>query len=175
MEVIAPSGDVVTVLRAISRAGFGYQPTKKLAQAAGWKLVDDEFDLGFVAFEMPLGSTNEVRRLAVEVSESGRSRLAFVALFSYEEYEVQWEPLDEAYQSLCQQMANVIGPPSASGEFRYSHRPGWLYSCCWWPLSDTTLILTQDEFDIQFGMDVTLWIMPAGTTVEIPVSTTLSP
>ncbi len=174
MEVIAPSGDDVAVLRVISRSGFGYQPTKKLAQAAGWKLVDDELDLGYVAFQMPLGSSNEIRRLHVEVSESGRSPLAFVALFYYEEYDVGREPLDKAYQSLYQQLTNVIGPPSASGEFTYPHRSSWLYSCCW-SLLDATFILTQDEFDIQFGMDVTLWILPAGTTVQIPVSAMLPP
>lgn len=175
MEVIAPSGDAVAVLRAISRAGFGYQQTKKLAQTAGWEPIDDELYLGYVAFEMSLGSSNEVRRLHVEVSESGRSPLAFVALFYYEEYDVRREPLDKAYQSLYQQLTHVIGPPSASGEFTYPHRSGWLYSCCWWCLSDATFALTQDELDIQFGMDVTLWILPAGTTVQIPVSAMLSP
>lgn len=46
MEAVALSPDAAAVLRAISRAGFSYQHTKELGQAAGWKLVDDELDLG---------------------------------------------------------------------------------------------------------------------------------
>jgi hypothetical protein len=38
-----------------------------------------------------------------------------------------------------------------------------------WVLADSTITLVQDELDIQFGMDVTLWIQPAGTKIEVPV------
>jgi hypothetical protein len=30
--------------------------------------------------------------------------------------------------------------------------------------------MVQDEFDIQFGMDVTLWVLPANVAVAVPVS-----
>jgi len=38
-----------------------------------------------------------------------------------------------------------------------------------WALADATLVLVQDEFDIQFGMDVTLWVQPVGSAVQGPV------
>jgi hypothetical protein len=171
MDVVAPSEDGLVVLRAISRAGFVYQSTKALGKAAGWKLVDDELGLGFVAFEMPLGSDGKcVGRLAVEVVESGRRPRAFVPLFYFEDYAIRREPFDKAYQSLSEQLAGILGSPSSSGEYGYRHRRDWSYAYSWWSFSDATLVVVQDEFDIQFGMDVTLWALPAGAAVEVPVS-----
>jgi hypothetical protein len=171
MEVVAPSDDDLAVLRAISRSGFSYQQTKMLVKAAGWKLVDDEFDLGFVAFNMCLGPDKDVSsRLAVEVCERGRSPRAFVPLFYFDDYDVRRELFDEAYRSLSEQLTRVLGSSSSSGEYDYPHRKSWNYSYNCWSLADATLVLVQDEFDIQFGMDVTLWVLPMGTPVKVPVS-----
>jgi len=171
MEAVIPSRDAVAVLRAISRAGFSYQRTKELCQAARWKLVDDELDLGYVAFEMgTVPGQDSHRRLAVEVSESGRLPRAFVPLFYFEEYDVHREPFDLTYRSLSEQLAGVLGPPSSSGEYTCPHREGWRYFYSWWSLTDATFVLVQDEFDIQFGMDVTLWVLPANVSVAVPVS-----
>ena len=171
MEVVAPSDDDVAVLRAISRAGFSYQPTKMLGEAAGWKLVDDELDLGFVAFDMHLGPGKNVRsRLAVAVSESGRPPLAFVPLFYFEEYDVRREPFDQAYRSLSEQLVRILGSPSSSGQYDYPHRKNWPYSYSWWSFADATLVLVQDEFDIQFGMDVSLWVLLTGAAVKVPIN-----
>jgi hypothetical protein len=51
----------------------------------------------------------------------------------------------------------------------YAHRAAWRYSFAGWGLTDATLVLVQDELDIQFGMDVTLWVQPAGTSIQAPV------
>jgi hypothetical protein len=170
MEVIAPSHGTVGVLRAISRAGFSYQRTKELCEAAGWKLVDDELDLGYVAFDMrPITGKNVRRRLAVLVSEGGGPPRAFVPLFYFEEYDEQRAPFDQAYRSLTQQLAGVLGPPSSAGEYTYEHREGWPYFYSWWSLTDATFVLVQDEFDIQFGMDVTLWMLPSHAAIGVPV------
>jgi hypothetical protein len=171
MDAIAPSDDDVAVLRAIARAGFSYEQTKTLGAAAGWKLVDDEFELGYVAFEMRLGSGNDASsRFAVEVRECGRPPRAFVPLFYFDDYDVRREPFDRAYRSLSEQLLRIVGSPSLSGEYSYAHRKNWLYSYNWWSLPDATLVLVQDEFDIQFGMDVSLWVLPAGAAAKLPVS-----
>jgi hypothetical protein len=171
MEVAVPSHDAVAVLRAISRAGFSYQQTKELCQAAGWKLVDDELDLGYVAFDMGMAPGPDFpRRLAVEVSESGRPPRAFVPLFYFEDYDVEREPFDRAYRSLSARLTSVLGPPASFGEYTYPHRESWRYSYSWWSLTDATFVLVQDEFDLQFGMDVTLWVLPPNAAVAVPVS-----
>jgi hypothetical protein len=171
MEPVAPSSNVVAVLRTISRAGFAYAQTKELAEAAGWKLIDDELDLGYVRFDVQLVPGRDVRRpLAVEVCESGRPPRAFVPLFYFEEHEVRREPFDKAHRSLSEQLTRVLGPPSLSGEYCYQHREEWIYLYSWWSLADAEFVLVQDEFDIQFGMDVSLWVLPAGAAVEFPMS-----
>jgi hypothetical protein len=171
MEAVALSDDAVAVLRAISRAGFGYQHTKELCQAGGWKLVDDELDVGYVAFRMGIAPGQGFpARLAVEVAEGGRPPRAFVPLFCFEEYDTEREPFDLAFRSLSGQLACVLGPPISVGEYTYPHREGWPYSYHWWSLPDATLVLVQDEFDIQFGMDITLWVLPAQAPLAVPVS-----
>jgi hypothetical protein len=171
MQVVAPSDEAVAVLRAISRGGFSYDWTKELAQAAGRKLVEDEFDLGYVTFSMWLVRGQDVRcRLAVELRKSGRPPRAFAPLFCFEEFDTQREPFDDAYRSLAEQLAAVVGPASSASKYSYPHREDWLYSYSWWSLNDTAFVLVQDEFDIQFGMDVTLWVLPARAGVELPVS-----
>ncbi len=170
MDAVVLSHDVVAVLRAIARAGFSYQHTMELSRDAGWTLVDDEPDLGYVAFRMGMSPVQDFPyRLAVEVAESGRPPRAFVPLFYFEDYDVEREPFDRAYRSLSEQLAGVLGPPSSSGEYTYPHQEDWPYAYSWWSLPDATIVLVQDEFDIQFGMDVTLWVLPAHTTVALPV------
>ena len=100
----------IGVLQAISRAEFRYQPTKEIAEVASWRIVDDEPELGYVAFEMPLGPQRNVRcRLAIEIQESGRSVRAFVPLFHFEEYDSQREPFDQAFRSLFEHLAEFFG------------------------------------------------------------------
>jgi hypothetical protein len=172
VDAIAPSDEAVAILRAISRSGFAYSRTKELAGAAGWRLIDDELDLGYVRFAIRLDhGRNDRRLLSVQVRESGRPPWAFVPLAYFEEYETERKPFDQAYRSLSERMAGIVGSPSSAGEYSYPHREGWPYSYCWWSLSDATFVLVQDEFDIQFGMDVSLWVLPEGAAVELPIRT----
>jgi len=170
MEAVAPSEPAVAVLRAISRAGFAYAPTKALCEAAGWRLVDDEPDLGYVRYDMLLAAGSDERRpFSVLIAESGNPQWAFVPLFYFEEYDEGREPFDRAFRTLAEQLAGFLGAAARSGEYSSPHRTGWSYSFAGWSLADATLVLVQDEFDIQFGMDVTLWVQPAGTPIQAPV------
>jgi hypothetical protein len=171
VDAIAPPPNVIAVLRAIARTGFGYQRAKELGEAAGWHVVDEERDLGYVAFEVRMdpASDKTARRVAVEISESDRPRV-FVPLFYFEESETTREPFDLAFRSILDQLVSILGQPSTSGQYGYPHRKGWPYSYAGWRGGDATFVLVQDEFDIQFGMDVSLWVLPAGALVELPVS-----
>ncbi|HEY1380784.1 MAG TPA: hypothetical protein VGF55_28540 [Gemmataceae bacterium] len=169
MEAVAPSEPVVAVLRAISRAGFAYAATKALCESAGWRLVDDEPDLGYIRYDMlPAAGPGERRPLSVLIAESNNPPWAFVPLFYFEDYDQGREPFDKAFRTIADQLAGFLGA-ARSGEYRYPHRAGWPYSFAGWELADATLVLVQDEFDIQFGMDVTLWVQPAGTSIQAPI------
>ncbi|MBN9523503.1 hypothetical protein J0H58_34150 [bacterium] len=173
MRAVAPSEASIAVLRAISRSGFSYAQSKSLCDAAGWRLVDDELDLGYVRYDMILTSeSNEQRPLSLLITESGTLPFAFVPLFWFDEYADGREPFDRAYDALAGQITGILGTPTKLGAYGYPHRAGRPYFFAGWVLSDATLTLVQDEFDIQFGMDVTLWVQPAGTRVEVPVQHT---
>ncbi|MBN9523819.1 hypothetical protein J0H58_35795 [bacterium] len=170
MEVVAPSDEAIAILRAISRAGFAYAPTKAVCQTAEWGLVDDEPDLGYVRFAMHAGAgPDQSRLLSVRVAETGHPPWAFVPLYYFEEYRQGRGPFDGAFRSLSVHLAGHLGEASRVGSYGYPHRAGWSYSFAGWALADATLVLVQDELDIQFGMDVTLWVQPTGTVIEAPV------
>ena len=170
LKVIAPSEDAVKVLRTLSHTGFAYAPSKAVCEAAGWGLVDDEFDLGYIRYAMRLETDSDQRRLlSVRIAEAGKPPWAFVPLFYFEEYEKSREPFDCAFHTLTEHLAGFVGTASRMGSYSYPHRAGWMYSFAGWVLSDATLVLVQDELDIQFGMDVTLWVQPTGTMIEAPV------
>jgi len=171
MEAPASSDSAVAVLRAIGRGGFAYAQTKELARAAGWNLVDDEWDLGYLRFDIPFAAGQDPpSSLVIEVQESGRPPRAVVTLFYFEDYKVDRGPFDEAFRGLAAQLVGVLGAPAQCGEYSYPHRAGWSYSYASWSLADVTFVLVQDELDIQFGMDVSLWVLPAGAAVNVPVS-----
>lgn len=170
MEAVAPSEPLVSVLRAISRAGFAYAPTKSLCAAEGWHLVDDEPGLGYVRYDtLSAAGSDELRPVSVLIAESNELPFAFVPLFYFEEYDEGREPFDRAFRSLADQISSFLGAAARSGEYIYPHRAQWSYWFAGWVLPDATLVLVQDEFDIQLGMDVTLWVQPAGSPVEAPV------
>jgi hypothetical protein len=170
LEVVAPSKEAIAVLRALSGVGFAYASCKALCENAGWGLVDDEPDLGYVRYAMRLGDDTDQRSLlSVRIVEAGKPPWAFVPLFYFEEYDECREPFDRAFRSLSGHLAGFLGTASRAGSYSYPHRAGWSYSFIGWELVDATLMLVQDELDIQFGMDVTLWVQPAGTAIRAPV------
>lgn len=170
MEVLVPTEPVVAVLRAIARAGFAYAATRSLCETAGWRLVDDERDLGYVRYNMPLATgSEELWLLMVLLAERNSPPWAFVPLFSFEEYDTGRKPFDMAFRTLAEGLTGMLGTATLTGEYEYPHRAGWSYSFSGWSLADAVLVLVQDEFDIQFGMDVTLWILPAGTHIQVPM------
>ena len=74
-----------------------------------------------------------------------------------------------AFDSAAQTLTRYFGVPTASGSLQLSFRT-WPYSYRRWSLPEGEFTLVQDEFDIQDGMDVTLWMQPVGTPIEETVN-----
>src|SRR5438445_609696 len=104
MEELTLSGDAIAVLRSIALAGFEYNRSKQLACTAGWKVVDDELDLGYVRFDMRLAPGNGTGGfLIVQMSNSEAERpFALLRLFSFDDREIDRAPFDRAYRSFGQ-------------------------------------------------------------------------
>jgi len=67
------------------------------------------------------------------------------------------EPFDAEFVAIRQNLIAALGQPSEIGHHVYSHRPRshyYMYSV--WQLEHSRLALAQDEFDIQFGLDLSL-------------------
>lgn len=170
MEVVAPSEAAIEVMRAISLAGFTYSQTNAICDAAAWQLETNEPGLGYVQYRMPLSDAPEAWRLfSVYIAGGEKPPFAFLPLYCFEDYDNTREPFDQAFRSLSQHLVGILGVESRSSVYTYSHRATWPYSFTGWSLPDATVLIVQDEFDIQFGMDVTLWVLPAGTAVDAPI------
>ena len=176
VKPIVPSRDQFEVLRGIAGAGFDYSATKRLCSAAGWQLVEDEPDVGFVQYSLWVGQGFEDRRLlSVGTPEIDGAPHVYLPLFYFPEDEAadpeenERSPFDEAYRHLSDGIGVMLGEPQRSGTYEYPHRSGWSYSFRKWRIPEVQVILLQDEHDIQFGMDVSLWLFPAEPDISVPL------
>ncbi len=114
----------------------------------GIAIIDDEPDLGFLSFRW-----NELLAYV-----GTRPHEAYIPLKYVDETETEERgPLDEAYGSAMKELIAALGLPEDQGTFTYSHRDeGQHYHYCYWQLKNCRLVLTQDERDIQFGLDLSV-------------------
>src|SRR5262249_38814677 len=166
MNPVSPSRDQFAVLRGIAGAGFDYATTKRLCSGAGWQMVGDEPEIGFVQYYLWVGSGNENRRLlSIGTPEVAGPPHIYLPLYYFPEEEEGGEPadhdrksFDEAYRRLAEGMGLLLGRAERDGTYEYSHRSGWPYSLRAWRIPEAQIFLLQDEHDIQFGMDLSLWL-----------------
>lgn len=158
----------IATLRAIAKAGFTYHTTKQLAATSHWQLTDDEFDLGYLRFDIELMIGEPPLSAVVEFGNEERPPFAFIPIFCVPDCNTHLSEFDNSFQFLAWELDRILGTPILTGEYGYPHRP-WHYSYRWWSLPEVELVLVQDEFDIQEGFDITLWLLPAGSPKELPV------
>ena len=107
MEPLIPSPAQFEVLFAIAREGFVYEAVKHLCFGAGWELVSDEPDVGFLQYFLWLGVFADDRRLLrVGTPEVKDGPFIYLPLSYYDERENgsspgDRTPFDAAYQCLA--------------------------------------------------------------------------
>lgn len=177
MNPILPSRNQFDVLRGIAGAGFDYSATKRLCSGMGWQLVADEPNLGFVQYFLSVGPGPENQRLlGVGTPELDGPPSLYLPLYYFPEEEEGGDPgeqertpFDEAYRRLADGIRLMLGEAKRKGIYEYSHRSGWPYKFCVWRVPEAQVILVQDEHDIQFGMDVSLWLFAAEPEISFPL------
>jgi hypothetical protein len=176
MNPIVPSRDQFDVLRGIAGAGFDYSATKRLCSGAGWKLLVDEPDAGFVQFNLWVARGPENQRLlSVGTPELDGPPHVYLPLYYFPEEEgcdpeeYARTPFDEAFRRLAEGTNVILGEAHREGTYEYPHRPGWAYNFRIWRVPEAQVVLVQDEHDIQFGMDVSLRLFAAKPDVSIPL------
>jgi hypothetical protein len=174
MKAIPPTAAQLKVLRDIAAAGFAYGAAKRLCAAAGWELVWDEPNTGFIQYSLCLGANpDDQRLLSIGTPELEKHPPhVLLPLFYFDEPEdirpANRVPFDEAYLYLAEALTVMLDAAARWGDYVLSHRPGWPYKYRAWSLGEAHVLLLQDEHDIPFGMDVSLWLFPSGANVSVP-------
>jgi hypothetical protein len=177
VKPIVPSRSPCDVLRAIAGAGFGYSATKQLCAGAGWQLVADDPDIGLVQCSLWVGSGLENQRLlSVGTPEIDGAPHLYLPLYYFPEdegvvpRESDRKPFDDAYQRLSDGLSLMLGETGQDQTYEYPHRPGWPYSLRTWRVPEAQIILLQDEHDIQFGMDISMWLFAPDWILSVPLT-----
>ena len=152
------------MVRSIARAGGDYDTIKRLLAETQWEIEVDEVDLGFLRVFIP-DAKDECYRLIIGYRDPGHPPYCLLTFSLFPDSEEQLAAFNAAFHSAAQTLSRSLGVPTASGERRLSFR-AWPYAYQRWSLPEGEFTLVQDEFDIQDGMDVTLWMQPVGTPLE---------
>ena len=158
------SSDDIDTLRAIARAGDDYGTIRRLLADRRWQIEEDDVDLGFLRV-LIRDAGDERYRLIIAYRDPGRPPYSLLTLSVFPDSEEHLAAFNAAFQSAAETLTRYLGAPAASGDHRLSFRT-WPYAYRRWSLPEAEFTLVQGEFDIQEGMDVTLWAQPVGTLME---------
>ncbi len=154
----------IEAIRSIFRAGSDYDAIKRLLAATQWEIEADEADLGFLRVFIP-DAVDECYRLIIGYRDPDRSPYCLLTFSLFPDSEEHLAAFNGAFDSVAQTLTQYLGVPTASGHRQLSFRT-WPYSYQRWSLPEGEFTLVQDEFDIQDGMDITLWMQPVGTPIQ---------
>lgn len=154
----------IEILRSIGRAGSDYDAIKGLLAETQWEIEEDEVDLGFLRIFIH-DASGECYRLIVGYRDPDHPPYFLLTLAVLPEFERHLAEFNKSYRSAAETLTRHFGAPTMSGERQFSFR-SWPYAYYRWSLPEGEFTLVQDEFDIQDGMDVTLWKHPVGTPLE---------
>lgn len=155
-------------IRSIVRAGSDYDAVKRLLGETQWEIEADEVDLGFLRVFIP-DTDDKCYRLIIGYRDPDQPPYCLLTFSLFPDSEEHLAAFNAAFHSAAQALTRYLGVAIASGERRLSFRT-WPYAYQRWSLPEGEFTLVQDEFDIQDGMDVTLWMQPVGTPLEKTVT-----
>lgn len=154
----------IEMIRSIAGAGGDYPAIKRLLGGTRWEIESDELELGFLRVLIPDADDN-CYRLIIGYRDPDLPPFCSLTFALYPDSAEHLEAFNAKFHSAAATLAQHLGTPSAGGDRQLSFR-AWPYSYQRWSLPEGEFTLVQDEFDIQEGMDVTLWMQPVGTLIE---------
>jgi hypothetical protein len=155
----------IDVLRAIARASGHYDEIKRQLASVEWRILEDNVALGYLCALVPDSSDNEGYRLMIGCQDPEHPPYCLLSFFLFADSEERIAAFNSAFHSVADTIEQTLGAPTSTGEHRLSFRP-WSYAYNRWSLPEGEFTLVQDEFDIQDGLDITLWIQPVGTPIN---------
>ena len=165
MGISMITGKETETLRSIMRAGGNYGTIKGLLAKTDWEISEDPFDPGYLRISIPADLPNQHFTLITCYRDPDRPPYSLLTFACFPDSEEHVAAFDALFASVAEVLTQHLGQPNVSGDHRLSFRT-WSYSYRRWSLPEGEYTLVQDEFDIQSGMDVTLWIQPVGTPIQ---------
>lgn len=171
MNVPLTLSQLLRHLGDIAAAGFAPAQTRAIARRARWELNFDEDVHAQFYVDVDL-EPKEPRCLSIQFPGHASGPFALLPLNYFGEdadfATVDRRPFDDDFRRLERVFRAELGQPWQDGTYRRDFRPEWPYHYCIWQAGPAQFVLLQDEHDIQFGMDITLWTMPITTKVFLP-------
>src|SRR5215831_14449037 len=158
----------IETIRSIVRAGADYDTIKRVLSQTQWEIEADEVDLGFLRVFIS-DAVDQSYRLIIGYRDPDHAPYSLLTFSLVPDSEEHLATFNAAFDSVAQTLTRFFGVPTASGSRQLSFRT-WPYSYRRWSLPEGEFTLVQDEFDVQDGMDVTLWMQPVGTPIEETVN-----
>jgi len=158
------SAQDIEAIRSIARAGGDYDNIRRLLGQTQWEIEADEVDLGFLRIFIP-DATDGCYRLIIGYRDPDHPPYSLLTFSLFPDSEEHLAAFNSAFYSAAETLTRHFGAPTASGDRRLSFRT-WPYAYQRWSLPEGEFTLVQDEFDIQDGMDVTLWVQPIGKPIH---------
>jgi hypothetical protein len=155
----------MSVLRSIARAGDDYEEIKRYVVTQSWKIVEDELDLGYMQVTIPSPTGSEEYRLIIGYRDPQRPPYLLLSFFLFPDSQENIPAFNWAFRWAADVIGQILGPATVTGKHQLSFR-SWPYAYHRWSLPEAEFTLIQDEFDVQDGLDITLWIQPVGTSIE---------
>ncbi|EEF60895.1 hypothetical protein [Pedosphaera parvula] len=154
----------IGILLSIARAGSDYEAIKRLLAETQWEIEEDEVDLGFLRIFIH-DTSGECYRLIIGYRDPDHPPYFLLTFSVVPELEKHVTAFNASFWSAAEMLTRYFGAPTVSGDRHFSFR-SWPYAYHRWSLPEGEFTLVQDEFDIQEGMDVTLWMHPVGTSLD---------
>ncbi|MFO1511446.1 MAG: hypothetical protein U1F83_00790 [Verrucomicrobiota bacterium] len=158
------TGKEIDTLRLIAKAGSDYGTIKRLLSETRWQVEQDAVDLGFLRIFIP-DASDECYRLIIGYSDPDHPPYFLLTFSLFPDSEEHLAAFNLKFHTVADALTQYFGAATASGDHQLSFRK-WPYAYERWSLPEAEFTLVQDEFDIQEGMDVTLWAQPVGTSIE---------
>lgn len=153
----------IDLLRSIAKAGSDYDAVKRLVNGMQWEINGDEVGVGLTAYIRD--ASGERYRLIIGCQDPYHPPYFLLTFTVLPEFEEDLPEFNAVFQTAVEMLTRCFGPATVSGTRQFSFR-SWPYAYHRWSLPEGEFTLVQDEFDIQDGMDVTLWKHPVGTPLE---------
>ena len=174
---------VAPCLFSLAETTFDFDEVEKRCRGWGWMLTEDDPDLGVARF-----GVDEANAVVFDSGKSGglngRACLWLALCYWPDDEDSQSADgqdgrgaaveeagrgeFDARFEAACGELRKSLGPPAVRGKYEYGHRAGWPYSYAVWCAERGFLVLQQDELDIQFGFDISIWVLSARDGEALP-------